>query len=147
MNQDAQRDRLRAGLQGDYNAPMFLTKPARSLVALLTLATVLFCHTATATQAYLASPWSAGAAAGVPPCHGLANDGDFPPGFAPSPCESAQAVGEKFQPVIAAAPLLLAWIAAFEAPAVLCASPAAHGTFGIADASPPLHLLYCRLLN
>lgn len=138
---------MRACVAGAYNALMNLIRPVRSLVALFTLAALLFCHTATATQAYLASPAGSGAAAAVPPCHGPAGDAELPLGYAPSPCESAQAVGDRVQPVVTAVLLLPARVADFEFPETPCLTPAAHRITGVAGAAPPLHLLHCRLRN
>ena len=138
---------MRARAADAYNALMILIRPVRSFVALFTLATLLFCHTATATQAYLASPAGSDAAAAVPPCHGPAGDAEVPLGYVPSPCESALAVGDRVQPVVTAVLLLPARVADFEFPAALCVAPAAHRITGVAGAAPPLHLLHCRLRN
>lgn len=123
---------------------MFLAKPARSCVALLMLAALLFCHTATAAQGYFAGPWEAGA----PACHhDLESDRDGPQGAVPAPCEYAQAVGDRFQPVVAAAVPAPALAADFGALARRSAPPALRFDAGVAGTSLPLYLLHGRLLN
>lgn len=126
---------------------MFAARPVRSYIALFTLVALIFCYTASAAHAYLAGFAAGTPEVGVLPCHGPANELEGPLHYSPSPCVSAQAVGERFQPALAHSPLPPVVVAALPAPARASAPLAPCVDFTAPGASPPLRLLHCRLLN
>ena len=129
-------------------ASMFLSKSAKSLVALITVIALLSCHAAFASQAGKVSTASAALTADIVRCHAAEDDTDTHRGAAlPAPCDSAQAVGDTFklpQVAITELPVLLT---ALEQPWTSIALPPRLTDTGLAGASPPLRLLHCRLRN
>jgi hypothetical protein len=127
-------------------AAMFLHRSRRSLVALLTVATLLFCHATAYAFGQLAS---AGGDVAIGDCHHGSEEGPGTPASrARTACDYAQSVGDAYKVGAApmSAPVLHVGLAT-ETTARVPDAPRPSLRIAYAGAPPPPRLLHCRFLN
>ena len=127
---------------------MRLSRPSKSIVALITAALLLLCQTAFAAQA-CAHSVGAQDAPGSAPCHEPAGDMNHAPVVpaAPSACDAAQAFsGVVHISVFAITDLPALALVQFEQAQPRAVATVAR-TANTACHPPPLTILHCRFLN
>jgi hypothetical protein len=125
---------------------MLISGSVRSLVALFTLTALIFCYTAGAAPAFQFTPAPQETSSSTGGCHGFDPDGS-PRGSPRTPCDGPQYLSDAYKlPLMpAAAGGDCGW--RMHPPPLLTPVATTRYMPSLARASPPLHLLHCRLLN